>query len=339
MRLCRDVYSSLTDGFGIVRPGGLECLEESNSVLWGINWDDFMNQYLSLAALLRRHEDDGLPPPLGVPVSYRNRSLRIGIASTCDYKEGSVLHGIDRISLENRQAYSALHGYHVEFRTDNHIPSRHPVWSAVSLPLEMLGSGKFDWVLSIDCDCLFINMTVTLEHMLYRQGGLAGPQGPQLDPDVHFLISEDGRGLAGGSWMIRNSDWSRSFLRSVLGPLDEVHPYDKHDLKDQFALLWHVLRPLATTREVPEPTRTEFTDVRVAGWPELQYIPEVRLIPQRLINAYPWALCRPSHHCFQDDEDFIVSFITLSSQSREMAFAMLNKFRAQAMSNYELSAH
>ncbi|KAF4758321.1 hypothetical protein FOZ63_007524 [Perkinsus olseni] len=102
------------------RPGGLECLEESNSVLWGINWDDFMNQYLSLAALLRRHEDDGLPPPLGVPVSYRNRSLRIGIASTCDYKEGSVLHGIDRISLENRQAYSALHGYHVEFRTDNH---------------------------------------------------------------------------------------------------------------------------------------------------------------------------------------------------------------------------
>ncbi|KAF4743281.1 hypothetical protein FOZ62_028264 [Perkinsus olseni] len=139
--------------------------------------------------------------------------------------------------------------------------------------------------------------------------------------------------------MIRNSDWSRSFLRSVLGPLDEVHPYDRHDLKDQFALLWHVLRPLATTREVPEPARAEFSDVRVAGWPELQYIPEVRLIPQRLINAYPWALCRPSHHCFQDDEDFIVSFITLSSQSREMAFAMLNKFRAQAMSNYELSAH
>ena len=57
-----------------------------------------------------------------------------------------------------------------------------------------------------------------------------------------------------------------------------------------------------------------------------QYPPQVALVPQRLMNAYPYALCRPSHHCFEDGEDFIVSFITLGSQSREMAWHLLNEF-------------
>ena len=33
---------------------------------------------------------------------------------------------------------------------------------------------------------------------------------------------QDGRGLAGGNWMVRNSEWGRWFLRDVLGPDDEA---------------------------------------------------------------------------------------------------------------------
>ena len=61
-------------------------------------------------------------------------------------------------------------------------------------------------------------------------------------------------------------------------------------------------------------------------------------MPQKYMNAYPWASCRPSHHCFDDDpaeKNLVISFITLSSFSREMAYAMLNKFLEQSLKSYE----
>ncbi|CAD7933986.1 unnamed protein product [Amoebophrya sp. A25] len=67
----------------------------------------------------------------------------------------------------------------------------------------------------------------------------------------------------------------------------------------------------------------------------LEYRDNVRLIPQKYLNAYPWASCRPSHHCFNDDEDLVVSFITLGSFSKEMAYAMLHKFLHQSKKSYE----
>ena len=70
-------------------------------------------------------------------------------------------------------------------------------------------------------------------------------------------------------------------------------------------------------------------------WPSYEYRDNVRLVPQKYLNAYPWASCRPSHHCFEDDEDLVVSFITLSSFSKEMAYAMLNKFLEQSLKSYE----
>ena len=48
----------------------------------------------------------------------------------------------------------------------------------------------------------------------------------------------------------------------------------------------------------------------------------------------PRSSCRPSHHCFDDDTDLVVSFITLSSFSKEMAFAMLHKFLYQSFDSY-----
>ena len=53
------------------------------------------------------------------------------------------------------------------------------------------------------------------------------------------------------------------------------------------------------------------------------------------MNAYPWISCLPSHHCFDDAKDLVISFITLSSHSKEMAMAMLNKFLHQSLASYE----
>jgi hypothetical protein len=256
--------------------------------------------------------------------------LKLGVVSLCDYAPGHQLHGIDALSQQNRRPYTERHGYANLFH-DKRMFARHPVWEALSLTLHHLENPRdgerYDWLLWLDCDAMFVDMERTIDYLLLRFAGL--PDGSGLDPNVHFIISEDGRGLAGGNWMVRNSEWGRRFLRSVLGPDDEAqNPFMRHDLRDQFSLLWHLVRPGAT-RGMP----SQKPGGRVEAWGDIEYIPEVRLVPQKWFNAYPWAFCRPSHHCFEDGEDFIVSFITLSSVSREMAFALLNKFLHQSLAS------
>lgn len=66
-----------------------------------------------------------------------------------------------------------------------------------------------------------------------------------------------------------------------------------------------------------------------------EWVDQVRMVPQKYLNAYPWASCRPSHHCFNDQEDLVISFITLSSYSKNFAFSLLNKFLRQSIASYE----
>ena len=278
--------------------GGLDCLQ--TQPLWDLDWNAFMTQYLQFAFQLKRHEDTGLPVAEEIR-GYRDHSLKIGIASVCAYDASNKLHGIDVISLKNRKQYVAKHqGYVNVFSTVNEAAPRHPVWSAIALPLKMLKSGNYDYVMWMDCDALFIDTDRTIEDMIFR------------DPGGEFFISEDGRGLSGGNWIAKKSPWSIELLERVYN--DPV--FDQYDLKDQVSLLWNVLRPSVSMTQ----------EEHLQSHGGLGYPNQIRLIPQRLINAYPWSLCRPSHHCFEDGVDFIVSFITLSSLSRDMAFALLEGF-------------
>ena len=291
-------------------PGAYECLQTQR--IFGQDWNQFMNQYLSLAADLQRHESSGLPQAKET-YGLRVPELKIGIASVCAYNETSKLHGIDEISLKNREQYVAKHGYRNVFETDNVAAPKHPVWSAFALPLKMLESGEFDYVMWMDCDALFIDQTRTIEDLMFiAEPELASEPG---NSKADLFISEDGRGLSGGNWIIRNSPWSIQLLKTLLHNPE----YDEWDLRDQFSLLWTLLRP-SVSKTVQDVERT---------WGGLGYPDNVRLIPQRLLNAYPWSLCRPSHHCFEDEKDFIVSFITLSSLSREMGFTLLDSFASR----------
>jgi hypothetical protein len=221
----------------------------------------------------------------------------------CDYSDPDhVLYGIEKVSKPNRERFAKLHGYTLVFSTNSSsiTGNRHPVWSAIALPLHLLeeSPSRFDYVMWMDCDALFINYSVRIEDLI------------SMHPDKDLIISEDGRGLSGGNWIVRNSDWSRDFLYSVLS----TESFNDFDLRDQFGMLWTLLGP-STWPWKNSPLLQTFN-----------YPPEVGLVPQRLINAYPYALCRPSHHCFEDNEDFIVSFITLGAQSRTMAWSLLENF-------------
>ena len=272
----------------------LNCLQ---APVWGFDWlGQFMQDYLGLAARLRRHEDGGLPEPFrGDPESFSPE--RIAIASVCDYGPEHKLHGIDSISKWNRDQYASKHGYISVFKSVNDdAPGRHPVWASLALTRTLLLPGSYEFVMWMDCDALFIDQSRKIEEIL------------GMYPGKDIYISEDGRGLSGGNWVVRNSGYAFHVLSSVL-----ENPYfDEWDLRDQFGLLWTLLRPSINS------------DLDAAS--PLGYPSQVALIPQRLLNAYPWALCRPSHHCFEDGKDFIVSFITLGSLSREMAFHLLNNY-------------
>jgi hypothetical protein len=279
---------------------GIECLSERR--VWGFNWlTDFMHAYLTLAHQLRRHENSQWTET----VSDIDPSS-IVIATVCDYKDPNhVLYGIEKVSLKNRLQYSKKFNYTIAFETDSKsIITRYanyssPVWAAIALPLFLLESSKnYTYVVSMDCDALFIDQSRRIESIISRF------------PEKSLFISEDGRGLSGGNWIVKNSPWSRKLLRSII----KTPGYDLFDLKDQFGFLWSLLGP------------GRWHEKNSCHEKFFHYPCEVALVPQRLINAYPFALCRPSHHCFEDGKDFIVSFITLGSQSREMAWSLLDNF-------------
>lgn len=49
---------------------------------------------------------------------------------------------------------------------------------------------------------------------------------------------------AGGIFFVRNSPEGKALVSSVYGEVDNV--YNRHDLKDQWSFLWHLMRPKAT---------------------------------------------------------------------------------------------
>eukprot|EP00392_Amoebophrya_sp_AT5.2_P008593 g8621.t1 len=313
-------------------PGGIECLESGQ--VWGLDFGAFMDAYLSLAKEVHRHEPEGLPPPHKFDEKHYKKR-KIAITSVCAYKEEHMLHELYPLVKQNRDRYAKVHGYDSHLWNVTFDASRAPVWSAVGLPLSLVQApSDYDWVLAADCDMMFVNMHVPLERILDEYVN------EDTDPEaknVHVLITEDGRGLAGGIFLIRNSKEGREIIESVYGgALNNV--YDRHDLKDQWSFLWHFIRPKAT-REIKPVELTDYAATGESGtrrrtWGMLEYADKVRLVPQKYLNAYPWASCRPSHHCFDDDEDLVISFITLGSFSKEMAYAMLNKFLDQSLKSY-----
>ena len=269
------------------------CLVEDSR--WGIDWMNvFMPQYLSLASQLSRHE---IPMPTNISQTGQKN---IAIATVCDYSDPnhSLFEWLETNSKRNRDMYAQRHGYVSVFKSKSAAPiGKSPVWSAIALVLEVLQLDQNEYVMWMDCDAMFIDQTRRIESLI-------------PNPHADLIISEDGRGLSGGNWIVKNSVWSKHFLQEILTNIDI---FDLWDLKDQFALLWSLLRPNLFASRMEN-----------RGYP-----PQVALIPQRLLNAYPWALCRPSHHCFEDGEDFIVSFITLGSQTKGFAKALVEGFASR----------
>ncbi|CAE8643590.1 unnamed protein product [Polarella glacialis] len=160
----------------------------------------------------------------------------------------------------------------------------------------------------------------------------------------HRACLQDGRGLAGGNWIVRNSPKGRAFLREVYGPEDvSSNPFMRHDLRDQFSLLWHLVRPGVS---VPMPPETRWSSLGSpppppVSWASMGYMPGVRLVPQELLlGAYPHVSCSQpgdrAHTCYgasgaADAKDFIVSVPLLGALPQNLAQAMLDRFLLESL--------
>merc|ERR1719333_693888 len=109
-----------------------------------------------------------------------------------------------------------------------------------------LKSGKWDWVVWSDCDTYFMNMTITIESVIYtyagrRADGSGGAESDlELDPDVHMIVSEDNAMLNTGIFFVRSSDWVMDLLDRVWG--GDNSPWINHPWWENAAFAWEFLK-------------------------------------------------------------------------------------------------
>merc|ERR1712232_903695 len=113
---------------------------------------------------------------------------------------------------------------------------RPPAWGKIKLMEEHLALQKWDWVMWADCDVYFMNLSVTLDSLLFRYGSKPQEMHLALDPGFHFLVTEDHAMLNTGIFLARSSDWSAAMLDRVWGTDDSI--WTHHPWWEQAAMSW-----------------------------------------------------------------------------------------------------
>jgi len=116
------------------------------------------------------------------------------------------------IPIKNKQAYCDRHGYDLVTKRglyNTTFEERHPSWHSVLLILETLEKTNVDWIFWSDIDALIMDQTVKLENF--------------IDNNYNMIIGDQGRGeycgiktrscLCCGHYFIKNTEWSKQFLR------------------------------------------------------------------------------------------------------------------------------
>lgn len=242
-----------------------------------------------------------------VPHDYRDPNLRLGIVSLCAYPEG---HSLPKYATSNHQIYTTRHGYQYRVGRERLDPSRPPAWGKIQMLYQALEDTSVDWWLWFDCDTFFMNMSVTLDSLLYKYAAQDGPnKGAGLDGDFHMLVAEDHAMLNTGAFFLRSSQWSRDLLQQVWGPAHSV--WIDHPWWENAAILWIFLKdnsqkfragdPVSMIAEMGAPLGPE--DDEVDGI----YPNEVRLAPQAEFNSYHPATSHFLHDTWEEGK-FALAF-------------------------------
>lgn len=129
--------------------------------------------------------------------------MKIGIVS---FAVGREFKKIVRSGIESKKKYCKIQNYDL---LDNVLSvmdkKRAPNWA--KLPLILKHMSNYDWLVWIDADTIIMNPTIRLEKFLKEA---------KVTKKHHLLLTRDPRGsINTGMFFVRNSPWSRSFLKKV----------------------------------------------------------------------------------------------------------------------------
>jgi len=290
---------------------------------WPIAIQDINEDLTAVANSIKSTGPIGNGPTLAgatVPHDYRRPDLRIAIVSLCAYPPEHVL---PKFSASNQGLYAERHGYTLLMEREMVDSTRPPAWGKVKLMQKALSSEKWDWVVWADCDTYFMNMSITLESVLFTYAAQKAnaTESPDADlvlsPDMHMIVSEDSAMLNTGIFFVRSSDYVTGLLDRVWG--SDSSPWINHPWWENAAFGWEFLKGL--------PQRFAMEDQ--AEWAQTGeddmlgvYPPQVRVAPQSHFNSYHPVTSRFLHDTWEEGK-FVIAFNGVLSASSPAVVSVL----------------
>lgn len=106
------------------------------------------------------------------------------------------------MTWSNKLNYVRKHGYYLYNESMNYDVSRPPSWSKIKAALRLLEEENCNWVFWLDADTVIMNSERRIEDFL--------PSNPE---HMLLLTTQKGGSYNAGAWIIKNTPWSKQFLR------------------------------------------------------------------------------------------------------------------------------
>ena len=118
---------------------------------------------------------------------------------------------IGMLASKNKRDYCSKHGYDFFETTQLLDPSRPAPWSKIVMIYQHLENN--DWIYWSDADSLIMNSDIKLEGL--------------IDEKYDLILTKDFYGnINSGSFFIKNTDWSRNYLKEIYGCVQFLnHPF------------------------------------------------------------------------------------------------------------------
>ena len=128
------------------------------------------------------------------PIDAKPKRFKIAVVIVSTLEESDAIQQ----SISDKMQYAEAWGYsfHKFGRSDE---KRNPHWSKIPAILSVLH--LYDYVWWVDLDSVIMDHTIPLESI--------------IDPRYDVIFTNDHNGLNSGSFIVRNTDWSRGFFANV----------------------------------------------------------------------------------------------------------------------------
>lgn len=162
-------------------------------------------------------------------------------------------------------AFKNGYDYRVSFK-DTVANSRSKVWNKIHLLQQYLSpESNLDWIWWVDSDLIIMNYEIDLhDHVFKRAIAYRLERGIEDVESMDMIITHDCNGFNAGSFLLKNSPWSRKLLKDVMAIDMNIVPDNGY--QEQAALAYFI-------------KNEEYSKNRI------------EVVPQRLINSYGHGLC------------------------------------------------